>query len=124
VLIPEEAAPQFLDDAAARNGMMPPPDSEMIAPPSTSGRRRSVASSDRPDYEPICSASESPLVRSVKRAVIEGFAESKCSAHAEQEVPLIAADALRLLFQEIGEAQQAKAMNTIRGLFERLQRHS
>ena len=33
VLIPEEAAPQFLDDAAPRNGMMPPPDSEMIAPP-------------------------------------------------------------------------------------------
>ena len=35
VLIPEEAAPQFLDDAAPRNGMMPPPDSEMIAPPIT-----------------------------------------------------------------------------------------
>jgi hypothetical protein len=33
VLIPEEAAPQFLDDAAPHNGMMPPPDSEMIAPP-------------------------------------------------------------------------------------------
>jgi hypothetical protein len=33
LLIPEEAAPQFLDDAAPRNGMMPPPDSEMIAPP-------------------------------------------------------------------------------------------
>jgi hypothetical protein len=33
VLIPEEGAPQFLDDAAPRNGMMPPPDSEMIAPP-------------------------------------------------------------------------------------------
>jgi hypothetical protein len=33
VLIPEEAAPQFLDEAAPRNGMMPPPDSEMIAPP-------------------------------------------------------------------------------------------
>ena len=31
----EEAAPQFLDDAAPRNGMMPPPDSEMIAPPIT-----------------------------------------------------------------------------------------
>jgi hypothetical protein len=25
LLIPEEAAPQFLDDAAPRNGMMPPP---------------------------------------------------------------------------------------------------
>ena len=25
MLIPEEAAPQFLDDAAPRNGMMPPP---------------------------------------------------------------------------------------------------
>ena len=35
LLIPEEAAPQFLDDAAPRNGMMPPPDSEMIAPPIT-----------------------------------------------------------------------------------------
>jgi hypothetical protein len=35
VLIPEEAAPQFRDDAAPRNGMMPPPDSEMIAPPIT-----------------------------------------------------------------------------------------
>ena len=35
MLIPEEAAPQFLDDAAPRNGMMPPPDSEMIAPPIT-----------------------------------------------------------------------------------------
>ena len=35
VLIPDEAAPQFLDDAAPRNGMMPPPDSEMIAPPIT-----------------------------------------------------------------------------------------
>jgi hypothetical protein len=35
VLIPEEAAPQFLDDAAPRNGMMPPPDSWMIAPPIT-----------------------------------------------------------------------------------------
>ena len=35
VLIPEEAAPQFLDDAAPRNGMKPPPDSEMIAPPIT-----------------------------------------------------------------------------------------
>jgi len=35
VLIPEEAAPQFLDDAAPRNGMMPPPDSEMISPPIT-----------------------------------------------------------------------------------------
>jgi NTE family protein len=35
VLIPEEAAPQFLDDAAPRNGMMPPSDSEMIAPPIT-----------------------------------------------------------------------------------------
>ena len=33
LLIPEEAAPQFLDDVAPRNGMMPPPDSEMIAPP-------------------------------------------------------------------------------------------
>ena len=33
LLIPEEAAPQFLDDAAPHNGMMPPPDSEMIAPP-------------------------------------------------------------------------------------------
>jgi hypothetical protein len=33
MLIPEEAAPQFLDDAAPHNGMMPPPDSEMIAPP-------------------------------------------------------------------------------------------
>ena len=33
--IPEEAAPQFLDDAAPRNGMMPPPNSEMIAPPIT-----------------------------------------------------------------------------------------
>ena len=35
MLIPEEAAPQFRDDAAPRNGMMPPPDSEMIAPPIT-----------------------------------------------------------------------------------------
>jgi len=35
MLIPEEAAPQFLDDAAPRNGMMPPPDSEMISPPIT-----------------------------------------------------------------------------------------
>jgi hypothetical protein len=35
LLIPEEAAPQFLDDAAPRNGMMSPPDSEMIAPPIT-----------------------------------------------------------------------------------------
>jgi len=35
LLIPEEAAPQFRDDAAPRNGMMPPPDSEMIAPPIT-----------------------------------------------------------------------------------------
>ena len=35
LLIPEEGAPQFLDDAAPRNGMMPPPDSEMIAPPIT-----------------------------------------------------------------------------------------
>ena len=35
LLIPEEAAPQFLDDAAPRNGMMPPPDSEMISPPIT-----------------------------------------------------------------------------------------
>ena len=35
LLIPEEAAPQFLDDAAPRNGMMPPPDSWMIAPPIT-----------------------------------------------------------------------------------------
>ena len=35
MLIPEEAAPQFLDDAAPRNGMMPPADSEMIAPPIT-----------------------------------------------------------------------------------------
>ena len=35
VLIPEEAAPQFRDDAAPHNGMMPPPDSEMIAPPIT-----------------------------------------------------------------------------------------
>ena len=35
LLIPEEAAPQFLDDAAPRNGMMPPPNSEMIAPPIT-----------------------------------------------------------------------------------------
>ena len=35
VLIPEEAAPQFRDDAAPRNGMMPPPNSEMIAPPIT-----------------------------------------------------------------------------------------
>ena len=35
LLIPEEAAPQFLDDAAPRNGMMPPPDSEMIARPIT-----------------------------------------------------------------------------------------
>jgi len=35
VLFPEEAAPQFRDDAAPRNGMMPPPDSEMIAPPIT-----------------------------------------------------------------------------------------
>ena len=34
LLIPEEAAPQFLDNAAPRNGM-PPPDSEMIAPPIT-----------------------------------------------------------------------------------------
>ena len=34
-LIPEEAAPQFLDDAAPRNGMMPHTDSEMIAPPIT-----------------------------------------------------------------------------------------
>lgn len=33
MLIPEEAAPRFLDDAAPRNGMMSPPDSEMIAPP-------------------------------------------------------------------------------------------
>jgi hypothetical protein len=35
VLIPEDAAPQFRDDAAPRNGMMPPPDSEMISPPIT-----------------------------------------------------------------------------------------
>ena len=35
VLIPDEAAPQFLDDAAPHNGMMPPPNSEMIAPPIT-----------------------------------------------------------------------------------------
>jgi hypothetical protein len=35
VLIPEEAAPQFLDDCAPCNGMMPPPDSEMISPPIT-----------------------------------------------------------------------------------------
>jgi len=35
VLIPEEAAPQFLDDAAPRNGMMSPPHSAMIAPPIT-----------------------------------------------------------------------------------------
>jgi hypothetical protein len=35
MLIPEEAAPQFLDDVPPRNGMMPPPDSEMIAPPIT-----------------------------------------------------------------------------------------
>ena len=35
LLIPEEAAPQFRDDAAPHNGMMPPPDSEMIAPPIT-----------------------------------------------------------------------------------------
>jgi hypothetical protein len=35
LLIPEEAAPQFLDDVAPHNGMMPPPDSEMIAPPIT-----------------------------------------------------------------------------------------
>jgi hypothetical protein len=35
VLIPEDAAPQFLDDAAPHNGMMPPRDSEMIAPPIT-----------------------------------------------------------------------------------------
>ena len=35
MLIPEEAAPQFRDNAAPRNGMMPPPDSEMIAPPIT-----------------------------------------------------------------------------------------
>jgi hypothetical protein len=35
VLIPEEAAPQFLDDAAPRNGMMPPPNSEMMSPPIT-----------------------------------------------------------------------------------------
>ena len=35
VLIPEEAAPLFRDDAALRNGMMPPPNSEMIAPPIT-----------------------------------------------------------------------------------------
>jgi len=35
LLIPEEAAPQFLDDVAPRNGMMPPPDSEMISPPIT-----------------------------------------------------------------------------------------
>jgi hypothetical protein len=35
LLIPEEAAPQFLDDVAPRNGMMPAPDSEMIAPPIT-----------------------------------------------------------------------------------------
>ena len=33
--IPEEAAPQFLDDVAPRNGMMPPPNSEMISPPMT-----------------------------------------------------------------------------------------
>jgi hypothetical protein len=33
LLIPDEAAPRFRDDAAPRNGMMPPPDSEMIAPP-------------------------------------------------------------------------------------------
>ena len=35
MLIPKEAAPQFLDDFAPHNGMMPPPDSEMIAPPIT-----------------------------------------------------------------------------------------
>jgi hypothetical protein len=35
LLIPEDAAPQFRDDAAPRNGMMPPPDSEMISPPIT-----------------------------------------------------------------------------------------
>ena len=35
VLIPGEAAPQFLDEAALYNGMMPPPNSEMIAPPIT-----------------------------------------------------------------------------------------
>ena len=35
VLIPEEAAPRFRDDAAPYNGMMPSPDSEMIAPPIT-----------------------------------------------------------------------------------------
>jgi hypothetical protein len=35
MLIPEEAAPQFLDDAAPRNGMMPPPNSEMMSPPIT-----------------------------------------------------------------------------------------
>ena len=35
MLILEEAAPQFRDDAAPRNGMMPPPDLEIIAPPIT-----------------------------------------------------------------------------------------
>ena len=31
--IPDEGAPQFLDDGAPRNGMIPPPNSEMKAPP-------------------------------------------------------------------------------------------
>jgi len=35
MLIPEEAAPLFRDNAAPCNGMMPPADSEMIAPPVT-----------------------------------------------------------------------------------------
>jgi hypothetical protein len=33
LLIPDEAAPQFLDGCAPCNGMMPPPDSQMISPP-------------------------------------------------------------------------------------------
>lgn len=79
---------------------------------------------DRPDdLEPMLSISETALVRAIKQAVIDWFADLECSVQAELEAPLLAAAALRLVFEAVGQTERASNLSTIPGIYSHLRRH-